>query len=161
VLEPAGRVASSWIMVGPVNDATLGVGFEFTIERDGIAIAQGLDSWRKVDVVGNQHGLPGSELQDKALVTIAIVVVRQDPNNRATTLNLLPGTPLLSGWAGLRADRRSIARWQIRNQESIISDVGNDDCKDEYESFHIGTNAQSGLVKNRTISTIASVSNLQ
>ena len=161
MLEPAGRVASLRIMVGPVNNAALGISFVNAFERDGVAFANGLDSWRKVDVVGNQQGLPRAELEDKALVAIAIVVVRQDSNHFAATQGLLPGTPLLTGQVRLCADWWRIARRQIRDQESLVGDIRNYNCKDEYESFHIGIVAQAGCEKNRTISTIASVSNLQ
>ena len=161
MLEPAARVAALRVMVSPVDDAALGIGFVDALKRDGVALANGLNSWRQVDVVGNQQSLPGTELENKALVAIAVAVVRKDTDHFAAAPGRLSGTPLLAGQVSICAGWWRICRWQIRRQKSLVGDIRNDNCKDEYDSFHNGSVAQPGCEKNRTISTIASVSNLQ
>ena len=58
MLKPTGKVASLRVFVRPVNHAALAVPFIFAIKRDGIAHFERMDARRKVNVVGNEQGLP-------------------------------------------------------------------------------------------------------
>ena len=72
-------------------------------------------------------------------MAIAIIVVGKDTNHLAAALHLLSGVPPLTGLAGLRADGLSTARRQIRDQETLVGDIGNDDHEDVYDSFHFAS----------------------
>jgi len=71
----------------PVHNAALIVPLVLALEAHGISDGQGLDTWREVDVVGDQQGLSGVEFNDEALVPAAVVVVGEDPGDGATALS--------------------------------------------------------------------------
>jgi len=82
----------------------------------------------------------GTQIQNEALVTTAIVIIGKNAYHRADTTHLLPGSPLLNGLAGLRATRLSAARRQIRNQKLLVGVVRENDYEDIGDSLHFSTN---------------------
>ena len=88
VLQPATLVSSGGIMVGPMNDAAELVPFIHTVKLDDITVADGLNSGRTIDVMCNQYGVAGGELQNKALMAISFVVVGQNIDHYSAPANL-------------------------------------------------------------------------
>ena len=85
------------IVVGPVNHPALFIPLVLAIKFDRIALGQGIDAGGQVDIVGHQHGLPGCEPDDEALMPPALVVVRQNGDNDALPLDLHIALPVLKG----------------------------------------------------------------
>ena len=88
MLQPARYVAASGVSVCPVDDAAFGVPFILTRERYSVAVIQGWDAGRDVDVVGDQQGLTGCQLEDEALMATAVVVVREHASDHPVTADL-------------------------------------------------------------------------
>ena len=65
------------VMMRPMNDAPFGVPFIYPIECHDISFLKVGKSWGKINVVGYKQGLAGFELQNKALMTASLVVIRQ------------------------------------------------------------------------------------
>jgi len=72
----------------PVDDAAALIPLVLAVELDGIAGLQRVDATCKVDVVRDQHSMPGRQAHDKALMAAAFVVVREHFGNAATASNL-------------------------------------------------------------------------
>lgn len=75
-------------MVRPMDNAALLRPFVFAVKRYFVAFFQAFNLIGKVDIVCHQKRLSAGELQDKALVARAFVVIRQGFPYRALTLNL-------------------------------------------------------------------------
>jgi hypothetical protein len=71
-----------------MHDAAFGVPLLLTIEGDDIPFPEGGNSWGKLNVVGNEHGLAGRKAQDKALVALPVVVVGQNLDDDALSCSL-------------------------------------------------------------------------
>src|SRR3546814_12267214 len=70
-------MATRRVAMRPVHDAAILVPRVFAAEGDEIAFVQTLDARRQIDVVRNQHGLAGIELEDEALMLAAVAIIRQ------------------------------------------------------------------------------------
>ena len=103
------------IVVSPVDYAALFVPFVFAIKFHGVAGFEGADAGGKVNVVGNEEGLTGAELENKFLMSAAVVIIGQNFTNFAGTLDLEIARAILKGVGeGLiagGADRCRIRRW--------------------------------------------------
>jgi len=75
VLQPSRDMVTTWVMVGPVDDAALGIRFILTMELNPVATAQRFDAASDVDVMGNQQGLTRCKSEDKPLMAAADIVV--------------------------------------------------------------------------------------
>lgn len=92
------------IVVSPVEYAAFFVPFVFAIKFDGVACFEGVDAGGKINIVGNEEGLTGTELEDKFLMSAAVVIIGQNFINFAGTLNLeIARTILVSVGEGLIA----------------------------------------------------------
>lgn len=78
MLEPAGLMATAWVMVGPVNNATLCIPLVHTIEGNGVPRFQRRDSGSQIDVVRNENDLTGRKREDEALMTTSVIVVGKE-----------------------------------------------------------------------------------
>lgn len=95
-------VAPLRVAMGPVHNTAAIVGFEFTVERNRVAILQHRYSRRQVNIVRHQHSTTGSQLQDKSLMPAALVVVRQYSQHHAARLYLLARQPVFVRPARIR-----------------------------------------------------------
>lgn len=68
----------AWVMVGPVNNATLCIPLVHTIEGNGVPSFQRRNSWSQIDVVRNKNGLAGRKCENEALMTTSIIVVGKE-----------------------------------------------------------------------------------
>ena len=84
-------VSPGWIMMRPVNDATLVVLFEFAGEGDGVALPQIRHSWREIDVVRDQHRATRRKAHDETLVPGSVPIVGQHFFDDAFGLELSVG----------------------------------------------------------------------
>ena len=64
VFQPAIHMTALWIMVGPVDHPTPLIPLVLTVEADTIAFTQVRNPWRQIDVVRDQKGLAGGQLQN-------------------------------------------------------------------------------------------------
>jgi hypothetical protein len=71
----------------PVNHASFVVPDILAAERHNIAFAKPGDSRRQIQVVQDQHRLPGVEFYDKTLMPITLIVVREHPAYNALSLH--------------------------------------------------------------------------
>src|SRR5882757_899712 len=85
VANPAGGVTSSRIPVGPVHHATLRVPLVFTGKLDWRAGPQTFDPRRKVEVIRDEHRLPGWQADDEPLMPGALRIVFQHLGNDPVT----------------------------------------------------------------------------
>ena len=72
----------------PVDDAAPLVPLVLAVELDGIAWLERAHAAREIDIVRDQHCLPGRQPNDEALMATAFVVVGEDFGDAATGLNL-------------------------------------------------------------------------
>src|SRR3546814_18885465 len=82
------------VAMRPVHDAAILVPRVFAAEGDEIAFVQTLDARRQIDVVRNQHGLAGIELEDEALLLAAVAIIPHHRDDAPTALPLHP-TPAI------------------------------------------------------------------
>ena len=75
-------------MVRPMDNAALLRPFVFAVKCYFIAFSQTLNLIGKIDIVCHQKRLAAGELQDKALMARAFIVIRQSFPYRALALNL-------------------------------------------------------------------------
>lgn len=66
------------IVVSPMDYAAFFVPFVFAIKFHGIARFEGADAGGKVNIMGNEEGLTGAELEQEFLMSAAVVVVWQN-----------------------------------------------------------------------------------
>ena len=97
VPQPSGCMPAPRIVMGPVDHPAFRVPLVLTMEDDAVADLQILDSRSNVNVVSDQEGLPGSELDDEALMTAPLVVVGQYADDRSRPIDL---TTILTGTEG-------------------------------------------------------------
>ena len=82
----AAFLLAHWIVVGPVNQAAEIVPFIHAAKRDPIANAD-RHALGQVNIVSNQHGLPVAHVQDKSLMTRAVIIVADNAGNNARAFN--------------------------------------------------------------------------
>ena len=70
-------MATSGIMVSPMDHPSFRVPFVLPIELDGIALTERGDPRGKIDVVGDQNCLARFQTDDETLVATAFVVIRE------------------------------------------------------------------------------------
>ena len=111
MLQPAADMRAVRIMMRPVNNPSLIIPFIFTIKLHEVAVLQGFDPWRQIDIVRDQHGLAGVELQNEALMAIAVAIISQCSENRslAADLNI---APLVAVRIGDGIDSRHGLNWR-------------------------------------------------
>lgn len=73
--EPARLVAPVWVMVGPVNNATLRIPLVHAIEGNRVPRFQRRNSGSQIDVVRNENGLAGRKCEDEALMATSVIVI--------------------------------------------------------------------------------------
>ena len=88
VLEPAAGTLPAGIAVCPMNDAPFRAPFILPPECHLVPVSQVGYSRRDIDVVGDEQGLPGAELQDEALMPAPIIVVAKYPLDYAQAFDL-------------------------------------------------------------------------
>ena len=79
----------------PMDDAAPLIPLILAVELDGIARLERADAAREIDIVRDQHCLPGRQPNDEALMATAFVVVGEDFGDAATALNLNVATAIL------------------------------------------------------------------
>jgi hypothetical protein len=77
VTNPAGWVMPARIAVSPVHHTALPVPLIFAGKLDGRAGPQSIDPWGKVEVICDQHRLPGWQANDEPLMPGALRIVSQ------------------------------------------------------------------------------------
>ena len=88
VLEPTGLMAAAWISMGPMDYAAFIVPLEYAVECYGVTHLQGGEARGEVDVVSNEQRLAGSQGENEALVTAAVVVIGKQPCDCAFACDL-------------------------------------------------------------------------
>ena len=81
-------MAALGIVMRPVENTALGIPLVFSEEGNLIAFGQGSNSRCEINVVGHQQCLSGIQLQDKALVSASLAIVRQGFDNNPLPLDL-------------------------------------------------------------------------
>ena len=79
VLEPTGLMATASVSMGPMDYAAFIVPLEDAVESDGVTHLQRGKTRREVDVVSHEQRLAGSQGENKALVTAAVVIIGKQP----------------------------------------------------------------------------------
>ncbi len=105
MLQPSGNMASTGIIMSPVDDAPFVVPLILTVESHRISCLQRGDFWSKVDVVCDQQVLSGLQFENEPLMPAPIVIIRQHLDHLALTLELNPAGP-----AFLCSSQRGIVR---------------------------------------------------
>ena len=88
MFQPARLMPAIRIMVGPVNYTTLVIPFIFSLESDGISRLQGCYPRCHIDIVGDEQCLSGIQSENEALMTTALVVIREYPDYRPLAADL-------------------------------------------------------------------------
>ena len=88
MFEPAVRMAPGGVVVSPMNDATLGVPVVLPSEIHLVSLLETRYSWRQINIVGNEQGLPRTKFQNKALMPASFVVVRKNLLDYAAAFDL-------------------------------------------------------------------------
>lgn len=78
---------TAWVMVSPMYDATLFVPFVHTLKLDLASRGQCRNSGRYVDVVRNEHRVPGAEAHNEALVPGRLFIVGKGLFDHASLSN--------------------------------------------------------------------------
>lgn len=102
VFEPSRDMTAGGIVVGPVDEAALGVPDILAEESDRVPFLQTINTRCEFDVVLDQDRPAGCESQDEPLMGRTFRVVRQDPRYDALALDLNIASALL----GCTIDRR-------------------------------------------------------
>jgi hypothetical protein len=89
VLEPTRHVPALRIMMRPVNYAALVVRLILTVEGYRIAVAQGFDPGREINIMGDQQRTARAKLQNESLMPATVIIVRQDTDNLSLASDLL------------------------------------------------------------------------
>jgi hypothetical protein len=97
VLDPSVYMTVPGIAMRPVDDAALRIPFVLAVELDRISRLERAEPAREIDIVRDQHCVPGSQANDEALVATALVVVSEDFGDAATALNLHVAAMILEG----------------------------------------------------------------
>jgi len=110
VLEPAADMTTVRIVMRPVDDAALIVPLVFAEEFDAVPGREAGNARREIDIVRDEQRLTGAERQNEALVSTAVVVVREKSLNLTLAAHLKVATallirPLELRVAGARGDR--------------------------------------------------------
>jgi hypothetical protein len=79
----------------PVDDTATLVPLVLAVKLDRISRLERADATCEIDIVRDQHRLPGRQPNDKALMATAFVVVREHFGDAATALNLNVATVIL------------------------------------------------------------------
>ena len=122
----------------PMDDAAPLIPLILAVELDGIARLERADAAREIDIVRDQHCLPGRQPNDEALMATAFVVVGEDFGDAATALNLNVATVILesrnqrlvriaSGSAGAAA-----SVMLSRNQPALHDEI----CSNERDRYY-------------------------
>lgn len=86
VLNPPVFMTPAWIMMRPMDHASLFGVFVFTLDADRVALVRG-DSFGEIDVVREQYGVTRRQPENHLLVPTADGVVRQVLFDLGTDLN--------------------------------------------------------------------------
>jgi hypothetical protein len=87
MLKPATRVASIRVMVGPMHDTALVVPDILAFKGNLITGLQSVDAGCKIDVMGNEHGMAITGIDQEALMPAALIVIRKNLHNTAFGLD--------------------------------------------------------------------------
>ncbi len=87
MLQPAAGMAPVRIMMRPMHDAALLVPDVLAFEDDPISAFKAVDTGCEIDVVRNQHGMAMAGIEQKTLMTAALVVIRQHFHDTSLGLN--------------------------------------------------------------------------
>lgn len=88
MFEPAVSVPPRRIVVSPMHEAAFGIPLIFSVIFHDIALFQIIYARREINVVRDQNRLAGLQAQNEALMTAAVVVVRENARNDSSALNL-------------------------------------------------------------------------
>lgn len=72
----------------PVNETSFGIPLVFAIELYPVAHFDGRHAISQINVMCHHQSLPGSQLDDKSLVTTPIIVIAENSGHSALGLNL-------------------------------------------------------------------------
>lgn len=136
-------MASTGIVVGPVDDPAFGVPFILAVELHRVSCLQRRDSWSEVDVVCDQQGLSGLEFEDEPLMPAPVVVVRQQLDHLALTLDLNPAGSAFNGPDQGRIVRRFHPGHAAASRRKLAilrqPGISGHDQDDEEQEFSHGT----------------------
>src|SRR3954447_17063907 len=76
------------IAMRPMDDDAPLIPLVLAVELDRIAGLQRADAPSEIDIVRDQHSLTGRHAHEETLMATAFVVVREDPGDAATGVNL-------------------------------------------------------------------------
>ncbi len=91
-------MASPGIMMCPVHDPSLWVPFIFSVKFNHVSGLEIWDSIRQINVMRNEDRLSGFKLENEALMFRTFQIIRENPLNSTTTLNLNITASLLEGF---------------------------------------------------------------
>lgn len=86
--QPAPRMPTLRVVMGPVNDAALRVGLKFAVEGNGISLANRVNPRREVDVVSYKQRAAAGKFENESLVPAALVVIGKNADDGARALDL-------------------------------------------------------------------------
>jgi hypothetical protein len=90
-------MSRAWIVVSPMNDASLRVPVILPTERHLVSLSQTNYSWCDIDVVGDEQCLTGAKFQDEPLMSTALVVVSENSLDHALAFHLKLAVSLFEG----------------------------------------------------------------
>lgn len=143
VLYPTASMSPAWIVMSPMDDTSFRVPLVFPSERNTVAFPKRRNPRRKIDVMRYQNRLTGRQTDDKALMTTALIVIREYFYDGSFRLDL--------DIAGLIRERRSQCAVDldrrgsrdIRQRNDIVpvreegDSCRDDDCEREFSHARI------------------------
>lgn len=79
MFDPASFVSPLRIVMSPVHHTALLIPLIHTMNLYMISWLEVLHPWRKIDVMGDQQGTSGLDVDDKALMSATLAIVGQHP----------------------------------------------------------------------------------
>ena len=85
------------VVMRPMDYPSFGVPFINAAELYFVSFSQVRYSWRDVDIVSNEQGLPGAQLQDETLVPASFKIIRKNSLDQTPPFDLKVSGVLLEG----------------------------------------------------------------
>lgn len=133
MLYPPTYVPAGWVVVGPVDEASLLIPDILAVETHGVAFPDAVDAGRKVDIVLHEHREALIHPDDEPLVPGTLTIVGQRARHNAFTLDLdvaltaFGGPGECRGLIAARAERPRTGgladQHQQNDQEETASDL--------------------------------------
>lgn len=132
MLDPAPFMPTLGISVGPMDHPAFGIPFVFTIKLNTVSGLQVLHPSCQINIVSNKYRLAGACTENKPLVPAPVIIVRQDLNHFAISMDLQIAPLVLKRCQQHRISCTCI-RWDNRGRirEKTEFSAANEGCKEE------------------------------